>query len=81
MNYYKFVDMFYVAKEVCVADPIDFTFSLNWLYPLQMVEFIGIQCLAPKNPNAILKKRYGNWKKIPPEHERYVHFNDVQIYL
>lgn len=43
------------------------------LFPLTKVEFAGRSFFAPHNPEAILTKLYGDYKKLPPEKDRQYH--------
>lgn len=43
------------------------------LFPTQEIEFQGLQVRSPKNPDAYLSTRYGDYMQLPPEEDRYTH--------
>lgn len=58
----------------------DFIYSGKNLFPLQRIEFEGGKFLAPHNPDAILTELYGDYMKLPPIEDRYVHSTHIEIY-
>lgn len=48
-------------------------FDGSILFPTSSIDFEGIPFSAPHDPEAFLKKMYGNYMLIPPESERYTH--------
>ena len=47
------------------------------VFPVSSVSFEGLEFLAPAKPEKYLEIQYGDWKALPPEDKRYVHFPDV----
>lgn len=44
-------------------------FPHNWIFPLQPVNYLGIQAFAPNNIDAYLRAQYGDWLSWPPDFE------------
>ena len=55
-------------------------FSKNDIFPLQQIQFEGLQFYSPKNPNGYLTSLYGNYMTIPIEKDRETHTNHIEIY-
>lgn len=49
----------------------------SYMFPPSKVSFEGRSFSAPENPDAYLKKQYGNYMDIPPKDKREIHFTHV----
>lgn len=50
------------------------------IFPCQEIEFEGKRFFAPANPGAYLKKQFGDFMTLPPEHERVGHNYPIEVY-
>lgn len=50
------------------------------IFPPNPILFEGFEFPAPKNVHGYLKRYYGDYMKIPPENERWIHANKIEVY-
>jgi len=43
------------------------------IFPLKRIGFEGSQLLAPRDPDRYIRRRYGDYMKLPPPQERFPH--------
>ena len=55
-------------------------YHLSDIFPLQEIRFEGFLCMAPHNPDALLKACYGDYMQIPSEEKRRVHSSKIEFY-
>ncbi|MDR0364202.1 MAG: LicD family protein [Bacteroidales bacterium] len=64
----------YVIKDSAIQD-------IETIFPLTEVTFEGKKFPAPGNYNRYLRTLYGDYMKLPPEHERKTHFEgNIKFY-
>lgn len=54
-------------------------FPKKIIYPVNTIEFEGINFKAPNNPHGYLTLLYGDYMKLPPENERLTHTEQVKF--
>jgi len=52
--------------------------NASYMFPPKPILFEGKYFFAPNNPDAYLKKQYGNYMTIPPKDKRAIHFTKVE---
>lgn len=57
----------------------DIVFNKKDVFPLQRIKFEDKYFLAPNNPEALLRKMYGDYMKLPPVGERTWHAKEIII--
>ena len=55
-------------------------YHLSDIFPLQEISFEGFLCLAPHNPDALLKTCYRDYMQIPPKEKRLTHTGKIEFY-
>lgn len=48
-----------------------------WLFPTRDVAFDGLTLRAPRDCDAYLTEKYGDWHRLPPAEDRYTHLPRV----
>lgn len=57
--------------------PFESTRDPQELFPLSTVEFEGHRFSAPRNPEAYLRRMFGNWQKLPDPDKIQIHINKL----
>lgn len=52
-------------------------FAQEDIFPLGIQEFEGREFFVPHNSDKFLTRKFGNWRKLPPEHERRIHHSII----
>lgn len=55
-------------------------YRLNDIFPLQEIQFEDFLCMAPHNPDGLLKACYGDYMQIPPKEKRREHSSKIEFY-
>lgn len=56
-------------------------FDIQEIFPLERVEFEGLNFYAPKNPHHYLSENYSfNYMELPPEEKRTIHASSIIIH-
>lgn len=54
--------------------------SINEIFPLKKYQIEDFEFWGPNNYDAILKRRYGDYMKLPPEEQRKSHYSSVLFF-
>lgn len=68
----------YFGLDIALFNAI--TYSYEWFGEPKDVEFEGHMIMAPANPDKYLRKRYGDYMKIPPKKEQISNLSNY-VYL
>ncbi len=55
------------------------SFAKKDLYPIRRIPFEDMQACVPYNPDAVLRRLFGDYMQLPPENERNTNRHIVQI--
>ena len=73
----KNVDLYYIGNEINLYD--NKFLKKEWIFPLQRsVEFEGQYFPMPNNWDSYLKEHYGDYMKLPPVEQRYIHAKNIE---
>ena len=53
--------------------------EIDEIFPLKKYKFEEFEFYGPKNADSILKRRYGDYMKLPPENERKSHYSSIKF--
>lgn len=61
------------------GDDDNVKYPKSWILPFHRVPFEGLDFPVPANSHEYLKKRYGDYMKLPPENQRKFHHHHIGI--
>lgn len=67
-------------EKICVGNKgtiIECSFEYDDVFPVQRMQFMGVDVAVPRNPEGVLTSMYGDFMKMPELEDRKPHFDKV----